>query len=60
MRNVRRLEPDAEGAKRPAQVPLEGMPDDLTWNLAMVWKPRGARRALIAFLETIRSISPTK
>jgi DNA-binding transcriptional LysR family regulator len=40
-----------------AMVPLEGMPDDLTWDLAMVWKPRGFRRAPGAFLETVRSLS---
>ncbi|MEY9165044.1 DNA-binding transcriptional LysR family regulator [Sinorhizobium fredii] len=39
-----------------AMVPLEGMPDDLTWDLAMVWKPRSARRALVAFLQTVRSL----
>ncbi|PJR13161.1 LysR family transcriptional regulator [Sinorhizobium meliloti] len=42
-----------------AMVPLAGMPDDLTWDLAMVWKPRGARRALIAFLETVRALRRT-
>ncbi|MFQ6180600.1 hypothetical protein ACLMJV_01395 [Sinorhizobium meliloti] len=42
-----------------AMVPLAGMPDDLTWDLAMVWKQRGARRALIAFLETVRALRRT-
>ncbi|MEY9324708.1 LysR family transcriptional regulator [Sinorhizobium fredii] len=39
-----------------AMVPIKGMPDDLTWDLAMAWKPRGARRALVAFLQTVRSL----
>jgi DNA-binding transcriptional LysR family regulator len=39
-----------------AIVPLTGTPDDLSWDLAIAWKPRGARRALIAFLQTIRSL----
>ncbi|AWM29357.1 hypothetical protein AOX55_00006582 (plasmid) [Sinorhizobium fredii CCBAU 25509] len=42
-----------------AMVPLAGMPDDLTWDLAMVWKPRSARRALVTFLETARALRPT-
>ncbi|APO76811.1 LysR family transcriptional regulator protein [Rhizobium etli 8C-3] len=42
-----------------AMVPLAGMPDDLTWDLAMVWKPRGARRALVAFLQTVTSLPPS-
>ncbi|MDX0432069.1 hypothetical protein GOL30_25330 [Sinorhizobium medicae] len=25
-------------------------------DLAIVWKPRGARRALVAFLQTVRSL----
>ncbi|KRD63317.1 MULTISPECIES: hypothetical protein [Sinorhizobium/Ensifer group] len=32
-------------------VPLTGMLNDLTWDLAMAWKPRGARRALLAFVD---------
>jgi DNA-binding transcriptional LysR family regulator len=39
-----------------AMVPFTGTPDDLTWDLAMAWKPRGARRALTAFLQTVRSL----
>ncbi|PLT87261.1 hypothetical protein BMJ35_17270 [Sinorhizobium medicae] len=45
---------DAGG--RCGMVPLTGMPDDLTADLAIVWKPRGARRALVAFLQTVRSL----
>ena len=41
-----------------AMVPLVGMPDDLTWDLAMVWKPRSARRSIVEFLRTVRSLSP--
>jgi DNA-binding transcriptional LysR family regulator len=35
-------------------VPLSGMPGDVTWDLAMAWKPKGARRALTSFIETVR------
>jgi DNA-binding transcriptional LysR family regulator len=35
-------------------VPLSGMPEDVTWDLAMVWKPKGARRALTSFVQTVR------
>ncbi|WP_234819374.1 LysR family substrate-binding domain-containing protein [Sinorhizobium meliloti] len=38
-------------------VPLVGLPDDLTWDLAMVWKPR-SRRSVVEFLRTARSPSP--
>lgn len=37
-------------------VPLTAIPDDLSGDLTMVWKPRGARRALVAFLQTVRSL----
>lgn len=36
-------------------VPVTGLADDVTWDLAMAWKPRGARRALTAFIETVRT-----
>lgn len=39
-----------------AMVRLTGVPDDLTWDLAMVWKPRGASRALTSFLQTVRTL----
>jgi len=35
-------------------VPLSGMPEDVTWDLAMAWKPKGARRALTSFIQTVR------
>jgi DNA-binding transcriptional LysR family regulator len=35
-------------------VPLSGMPEDVTWDLAMAWKPKGARRALTSFVQTVR------
>lgn len=35
-------------------VSLLDVPDDLTWDLAMVWRPRGARRPLLSFLESVR------
>jgi DNA-binding transcriptional LysR family regulator len=34
---------------------LTGAPADLTWDLATAWKPRGARHALLSFIQTIRS-----
>lgn len=34
---------------------LTGAPGDLTWDLAMAWKPRGARRALVSLIHTVRS-----
>jgi DNA-binding transcriptional LysR family regulator len=36
-------------------VALTGAPDDLTWDLAMAWKPRGASRALASLIRTVRS-----
>jgi hypothetical protein len=41
-------------------VPLAGMPDHLTWDLATVWKPRGARRSVVEFLRTVRSLSASQ
>jgi DNA-binding transcriptional LysR family regulator len=34
---------------------LTGAPAELTWDLAIAWKPRGARHALLSFVQTIRS-----
>ncbi|MEH2627668.1 DNA-binding transcriptional LysR family regulator [Bradyrhizobium sp. AZCC 1719] len=38
-----------------AFVPLVEGPDDLAWELAIAWRPRGARRALRHFVETARA-----
>ncbi|KOF22861.1 LysR family transcriptional regulator [Ensifer adhaerens] len=43
-----------------AMVPLVGLPDDLAWDLAMVWKPRSARRSVVEFLRTVRSLSASQ
>jgi hypothetical protein len=37
---------------------LAGVSEELTWDLAVAWKPRGTRRAVMSFLQTVRSASP--
>jgi DNA-binding transcriptional LysR family regulator len=36
-------------------VGLIGAPEDMTWDLALAWKPRGARRALLSLITTVRT-----
>lgn len=53
------LVPDGARTMRVDGVRFLGLidaPEDLTWDLAMAWKPRGARRALHSFIQTARSI----
>jgi DNA-binding transcriptional LysR family regulator len=38
-------------------VPLVGLPDSLAWDLAIAWRPRGARRALREFVEATREVA---
>lgn len=40
-----------------AFVPLLDAPENVAWELAMGWRPRGARKALRNFLEVVRSTS---
>jgi hypothetical protein len=35
---------------------IQGLPDDLTWDLAMAWKPKGARRALLSLIDAVRQV----
>lgn len=37
--------------------PLHGLPDDLAWELAIAWRPRGATVALGRFLDAVRSVA---
>ncbi|ABD88288.1 LysR family transcriptional regulator [Rhodopseudomonas palustris] len=38
-------------------VALSDFPVDLTWDLSIAWKPKGAGRPLRAFIEIVRSLS---
>jgi DNA-binding transcriptional LysR family regulator len=38
-------------------VALNDFPLDLTWDLSIIWKPKGAGRPLRAFIEIVRSLS---
>ncbi|MBB5045755.1 DNA-binding transcriptional LysR family regulator [Rhodopseudomonas rhenobacensis] len=40
-----------------AMVPLAGFPADLTWDLSVAWKSKGAGRPLRAFIDIVRSLS---
>uniref|UniRef100_Q07ML9 Transcriptional regulator, LysR family n=1 Tax=Rhodopseudomonas palustris (strain BisA53) TaxID=316055 RepID=Q07ML9_RHOP5 len=40
-----------------AMVALTDFPLDLTWDLSIAWKPKGAGRPLRAFIEIVRSLS---
>jgi DNA-binding transcriptional LysR family regulator len=39
-----------------AVVPLAEFPLDLTWDLSVVWKPKGAGRPLRALIDIVRSL----
>ena len=34
-------------------VPLAGLPDDLVWELAIVWSPKRVRRPLRVLIDTV-------
>ena len=39
-----------------AFVPVAGLPDDLVWELALVWRSRGVRRPLRLLIDTVISV----
>jgi DNA-binding transcriptional LysR family regulator len=39
-------------------VPVRGLPDDLTWDLALAWRSGGAHRPLRAFVDTVLAVEP--
>ncbi|BBK32140.1 LysR family transcriptional regulator [Stella humosa] len=39
-------------------LPIADMPRDLTWDMAIAWRPKGAGRPLRSFIETVLELAP--
>ncbi|BBK32141.1 LysR family transcriptional regulator [Stella humosa] len=39
-------------------VPITDLASDLTWDMAIAWRPKGARRSLLRFIEVARALAP--